>query len=652
MEENKSDVQKDQVETNEGKSEEKRDQWSHKLEFLLTAVGYSVGLGNVWRFPYLCYKNGGGAFLIPYFIFLFIAGIPLLIMEYSLGQFPSLGCVRCYNISPIFRGLGMSMILVNFTTSIYYAVIVAWALYYMGASCLKTLPWSTCDNPWNSADCFDSSLVNRTFNKSTRPSEEYWKVEEKVVYFTAVFPYVVLLILFFRGVTLPGAGTGVSYYITPRFEKLLDVDTWKDAAVQIFYSTGISFGTSITLTSYNKFRNNCYRDAITVCLINSLTSLFAGFVVFSVLGFMAHDSGQKVPDVVDDGPGLVFVVYPEALSRLPLPQFWSFLFFFMIVTLGLDSQFCGIEAVGTVIADELSPATRKKYKKFITMGVCVALFVCGIPICMQGGLYVLTLMDWFTASYANFIIASCTALRVHAGRKRFVRDIAAMTGSTVWVYFQFCWAVLSPLAMLMILILSVVFYIPASLDEYTFPDWAQAVGLLLALVPVAVIPTYIVYALTFNAEGSLIQRFKILLRPHWTWGPAQNVDRVDCGYLPFPPGRGGPIPVGYEGPYASEGVVSYAPTKGVSIDGVFKYRLDDDIKVGKEEKPKSVCRQAPAARLAVSTQPEGVVLGGTDDQCHSLLPHFRHPCRNFPYVCLGVDGHLTVRAEVGRISLQ
>ncbi|XP_041475568.1 sodium- and chloride-dependent glycine transporter 1-like [Lytechinus variegatus] len=607
-----ADKEKEVAKVDLGEEEEEdadREQWGHKMDFILSSVGYAVGLGNVWRFPYLCFKNGGGAFLIPYLIFLAIAGAPLFIMEFSIGQFSSLGCIGCWNVVPLLRGMGIGMVLLSTLVAIYYNVIVAWTIYFMGASCQSTLPWSTCNNSWNTENCFDSSVQNGTFNtsNSVRPSEEYWtyrvhrltdgiddmgtmnwdvfgaflgawiivylciikgvKSAGKVVYFTATFPYVVLFILLIRGVTLRGASKGILFYITPKFERLASPEPWKDAANQIFYSLGMSFGSLITFASYNKYKNNCYRDAMMVACINCGTSIFAGFVIFSVLGFMAVDSGLEVEDVVASGPGLAFKVYPEALSRLPVPQLWSILFFFMLLTLGLDSQFAMSEALITAISDELSPAKRKKYKWIVTLGVCVCLFLCGIPMCMKGGLYVFTLMDWYSAYFSLFIISSCYSLSLcyMYGLKRFVSDIRAMIGYDVFIYWQVCWAVLSPLAMMLIVILGFVFYVPAYYGDYVFPDWAQAVGWIMSFVSFLVVPLYSVYAMIFLAEGSFFKRLSFLMKPTWDWGPALNVDRIAHGYKPFPPGRGGRIPEGYTGDYAMESDVTakYEPTNGV-----------------------------------------------------------------------------------------
>lgn len=387
--------------------------WKGRLDFILTCIGYAVGLGNIWRFPYLCYKSGGGAFFIPYFIFLLLCGYPLFFMEASYGQFSSLSPITTWRMSPLFKGVGVGMVMVSGLVCVYYNVIVAWTLYYLFMSFRAVLPWSTCGNDWNTENCVDGSerpvtnsslgnytvdtisnisrviiAANGTASAKTNPSEEYWenhvlelsdgiedagiirwplllclilawffvflclfkgvKVLGKVMHFAAPFPYLVLLVLLIRGVTLPGAMEGIKFYVFPKWEKLGEFQVWGDAALQIFYSVGMGWGGIVTMASYNKFNNNIYRDALIVPIINCGTSIFAGFVIFSVLGFMANQTGSTIEDVVSQGPGLTFVAYPAAVAKLPISPLWAVLFFLMLFTIGVDSQ-VGIKTVLGVV---------------------------------------------------------------------------------------------------------------------------------------------------------------------------------------------------------------------------------------------------------------------------------------------------------------
>ncbi|XP_077568553.1 sodium- and chloride-dependent glycine transporter 2 isoform X4 [Stigmatopora nigra] len=465
----------------EGDENKARGNWSNKLDFILSMVGYAVGLGNVWRFPYLAFQNGGGAFLIPYLTMLGIAGIPIFLLEVSLGQFASQGPVSVWKCIPALQGCGIAMLIISVLIAIYYNIIMCWTLYYLFASLKGSLPWANCRNAWNTMDCKDkdmllldscilrgnnlTSIKNSSFCLSATtlgnltkllntaveggktyvsPSEEYFKynvlhiskgiefpgdvrwplagclflawiivyaslakgikTSGKVVYFTATFPYVVLVILLIRGVTLPGAFDGILYFITPKWEKLMDGKVWKDAATQIFFSLSAAWGGLITLSSYNKFHNNCYRDTIIVSCTNSATSIFAGFVIFSVIGFMAHELDVPIDQVADEGPGIAFVVYPEALTRLPLSPFWAIIFFLMLLTLGLDTMFATIETIVTSVSDEF-PKYLRKHKPIFTLVCCFCFFFLGFPMITENGMYMLQLVDTYAASYSLVIIA-------------------------------------------------------------------------------------------------------------------------------------------------------------------------------------------------------------------------------------------------------
>lgn len=135
--------------------EDERENWSGRCDFFLSCLGYAVGLGAVWRFPYLCYKNGGGVFLIPYLIFLFLVGIPLFFLELNLGQFTSQGPINCWKMAPIFKGLGFSMVIASFYLCVYYNMIISYSIYFLFYTFENPLPWSKCDPIWKSINCTD-----------------------------------------------------------------------------------------------------------------------------------------------------------------------------------------------------------------------------------------------------------------------------------------------------------------------------------------------------------------------------------------------------------------------------------------------------------------------------------------------------------------
>ncbi|KAJ8311867.1 hypothetical protein KUTeg_010581 [Tegillarca granosa] len=339
-----------------------RETWARKTEYLLSMIGYCVGLGNIWRFPYICLRNGGGAFLIPYLFFLITCGIPLYFLEVSVSQFLGKGVVYFSEVAPIFRGLGFGMAIASVFFAFYYNIITNWILYYIVNSFFNPLPWSTCENSWNSKYCVDerhktssNMTVNTTLDRGIQPAltiitsntsddpigsnthlimsvEEFWKRQvlqmssglhdigyfpwhlpvcylvawiiiflclmKGVVYITATLPYLLLTVLIIRGLTLPGGIDGIAYYYKPKFERLIDKQVWLEAVLQVFYSLGPCWGGLITMSSYTKFTNNCLRDAVILSLVSEGTSLYGGMAVFVILGFMASNLNLPIDQVV------------------------------------------------------------------------------------------------------------------------------------------------------------------------------------------------------------------------------------------------------------------------------------------------------------------------------------------------------------------
>ncbi|XP_030565637.1 sodium- and chloride-dependent glycine transporter 1 isoform X2 [Drosophila novamexicana] len=354
-----------------------RGQWSSKTEFILTLIGYAIGIGNVWRFPYLCYRSGGGAFLVPYMLMVILCGIPLFYMEVMIGQFSGTGCTGMFRLVPLLKGTGICMVIVNLYCVCYYSVIISYPVRMLYYCFWKTVPWIDCHHPWNSPNCTTVDNLQHVEGRAATSADEFFHLEVlrisdniahlggmvweqflslfitwvliflcvlkgiksvgKVSYFTAPFPYLLLTILFVRGVTLPGASNGIKFFLYPEWNRLLDLKVWADAAIQMFFGLGPGWGGLVNMASFNNFRNKAKFDSFLVVSVNVFTSIYAGIVVFSVLGFLSNRSGIPVAIVATSGAGLAFVTYPEAIAMLPVPQLWAIMFFIMLFLLGINS---------------------------------------------------------------------------------------------------------------------------------------------------------------------------------------------------------------------------------------------------------------------------------------------------------------------------
>ncbi|EDW10664.1 sodium-dependent nutrient amino acid transporter 1 [Drosophila mojavensis] len=544
-----------------------RDGWNNDIEFLMSCIALSVGLGNVWRFPFIALENGGGAFLIPYLIVLILVGKPVYYLEMLLGQFSSRGSVKVYDFVPILRGIGYGQVLATGIVTTYYATLMALTLRYFVESFYPTLPWSYCRDEW-APSCLDSapqqgSLVGGNQSAVRTTSAEFYftniilrekssiddgigypswslsltlavawliiagimfrgiKSSGKASYFLALFPYVVMLILLVRALTLPGATDGVLYFLKPQWHKLLEPQVWYAAVTQVFFSLAICFGNIIMYSSYNRFGHNIYRDANIVTTLDTFTSLLSGIIIFGILGNLAYENNTTdISSVVNGGPGLAFISYPDAIAKFKvLPQVFSVLFFLMLFVLGIGSNVGMVSCLTTVLKEQFTQLKQWHIVVFIsTIG-----YLVGLLYITPGGQFVLNLLDFFGATFVALVLAifELVAIGWVYGVKRVCRDVEFMLGIKTSIYYRICWAVITPLLMLAILVYMLVLYEPLKYKNYTYQSGVYVFGWCLSAFGVGQLLIWAVPAVRRQpVELGLWVRIRKAFEPLPNWGPA------------------------------------------------------------------------------------------------------------------------------------
>jgi len=543
--------------------DENRQQWDNPVEFLLSCISMSVGLGNVWRFPFTAYENGGGAFLIPYLLVLVLIGRPFYLLELGLGQFSSKGCVGVWDLAPSFRGVGYAQSFATFLVCSYYCALIAIAFHFLFSSFQSVLPWSVCHEAYqvNNTLCLPSGqTAGNDTNLTVVPSTEQYFTQAvlkerdqmnglglpdpalagclllcwvliyftlrkgvassgKVAYFTAIFPYVVMLTLLVKGLTLPGALEGIVFLFTPQWHRLYDPKVWYAAITQSFFSLGIAFGGLITFSSYNKYRHNIYRDATIISVTDSLTSLLAGAITFAILGHLAHMLDVPIDHVVKSGgAGLAFISYPEVIASFGVaPQLFAVLFFLMLITLGMGSASGMVNTVTTVVRDAF-PSVSKS----IVVGlVCLLGFLAGLVYTTPQGQAVMELTDFYGGSFLILVLALAEIVAVAwiYRTANVVDDFKQMLGRELGLYWRVCWTYIIPLVLAAILGYTVAFYKPVAYKEVALPLTAQLAGWTLTLAGVL---TALLYFLHY-----VVVHWGTAHRPLESWGPRNKADKID-----------------------------------------------------------------------------------------------------------------------------
>ncbi len=459
-----------------------RGSFSSRRVFIFAAIGSAVGLGNLWRFPYVAYENGGGAFLIPYLVALLTAGIPFLLLDYGIGhKYRGSAPLSFARMRRGAEGLGWWQVGICFLIAVYYAAVLAWAVRYT---------FFSVNQAWGSKpeDFFFGEFLQA--GEPGVSATPVWGVLLPMLVVWAVVIGVLLLgvqrgigataavaipilivtfsILVLRSLFLPGAAAGLDSFFTPEWSALLEPSVWGAAFGQIFFSLSIGFGIMITYASYVDRDTDMPGSAVVIGLSNSGFELLAGIGVFAALGFLAQAGGVAVDEVAKGGIGLAFVAFPAIISEAPFGAVIGVLFFSSLVIAGLTSLISIIEVVISAVRDKFE-LTRK----IATLVVALPMAVLSVLFfSTTSGVFVLDIMDHFLNQFGILLVAVVSMLVVAWGARALPTLAACLNdgGSIpVGVWWRALIGVVTPIALIAVLLAA--FWTDLRKPYGDFPMW-------------------------------------------------------------------------------------------------------------------------------------------------------------------------------------
>ncbi|MFC1838997.1 sodium-dependent transporter [Thermodesulfobacteriota bacterium] len=494
--------------------------WNSKMGFILAAIGSAIGLGNIWRFSYMAFEYGGGAFLIPYIVAIFIAGIPLMILEYTLGHkekgSPPLALAR---VSKRWEWLGWWMPLIAlFGIMLYYSVIVSWCVNYLVFSI--DLSWGDnaqefffneflqlSDSPANFMGIRMPILFGTVFVWIACWFTCYRGINhgiEKACLLFMPLLFILTLVLVGWTVQLDGAWEAIKkYYLTPQWDQINFISNsdaakvWISAFGQIFFTLSLGFGIMVAYASYLPEKTDITGSAKWTVGINCVYSFIAGFAVFGIVGFMSAQSGTPFNEVIKDGPQLAFVVYPEAIRQLPIGQsLFGVMFFIVLILAGLSSGVSLIEAFSCSLIDKFG----FKREKVVTI-VCILGFLGSLIFTTRAGLLILDITDHYVTNFglvmAGFLECILVGWILKARRAR--QHINESGGRKISIIWEICIRYITPIFLLVMIALSIISELKENYGGYS-TSHLIIFGLCWIIVPVFI--------------GIALSRFK--------WSPEQN----------------------------------------------------------------------------------------------------------------------------------
>lgn len=423
--------------------------------------GGAVGLGNVLRYPSVVFANSGLQWFIPYLIALFFLGIPVLLLELSLGQAYRAGVVTSFNnMNHRAKGTGLGVVLTGYMVVCYYVPILSWVMHYFRCSFHSPFPWNGRGDEFYMQDVIQNpeaipavmngdSIVEYARYEATGMVGEtvgwtifiwfcVWLcmfsgvgVSGRAIYFTMGLPIVMLIVLLGRSASLENAGRGVAYYFAEwHSEKLGSGQIWQAACGQIFFSIGVGFGYFTTYSSYSSRFANTVQDTLIIAFSNSTFEIVAGFIVFSIIGFLDLNP-------VDDGQSLStftvgFLTYPLALSEMSGANFFAVVWFLTIALLGISSSVALIESLITVVNESI---IGDRVPRWITATVITIIsLLLSLVYCTEFGFWYLDAVDTWVNNITLLLIVWCEIVVVSTTYRHV--DVVGQVGKIAWILYS------------------------------------------------------------------------------------------------------------------------------------------------------------------------------------------------------------------------
>lgn len=496
----------------------KREAFGSRNVFILSAIGSAVGLGNIWRFPYVAYEGGGGAFLIPYLCALLTAGIPLLFLDYAIGhRFRGSAPLAFRRMHPAAEALGWWQVLICVVIAVYYAVIIAWAGMYTWFS--AQLAWGPGKEQefflgdfLQTADVAEGGLSTTFLPQVGLPLVAVWVVVIGIMALgvkrgigranLVLMPLLTVMfaILVVQALFLPGAMDGLNAFFTPNWEALADPAVWASAYGHIFFSLSVAFGIMVTYASYLKRKTDLTGSGLVVAFANSGFEILAGIGVFAALGFMAHAQGTEVSGVATSGIGLAFIAFPTIVSQATGGSIIGVLFFGALVFAGITSLISILEVIVAALQDKLGWARIRT-----TLTVSIPLAIVSIALfSTTTALTVLDTADAFVNAFGIMAVAlvaivvvawilhKLPALQIHLNTRSSFR---------VGILWRLLLAVLAPIVLGYLFISELVSKISEPYSGY--PVWFVAIfgwGMVVALVVLAILLSLLPWSARSHAK--------------------------------------------------------------------------------------------------------------------------------------------------------